>query len=206
MTMWGCSDLAGTGENSFHPIVTLPEHYWVLNLQRPQTNWNNPYPVTIGRYDEDRKGMYTQELFGGERTIHVGLDIGAPAQTSIYAFHEGKIHSFADNDQDGSYGPTIITEHSIHINGMLTSLWVLHGHLSRSSLQGLTVGERILQGQEIGKMGDEHENGGWPPHVHIQLSLSEPKEPDLPGVVTPEDRDQALLDYPDPRNILGMVY
>lgn len=204
--MWGCSDLAGTGKNSFHPIVTLPEHYWVLNLQRPQTNWDNPYPITIGRYDEDRKGMYTQELFGGERTIHVGLDIGAPAKTSIYAFFDGKIHSFADNDQDGSYGPTIITEHSIQINGVLTPLWVLHGHLSRSSLQGLTVGERILQGQEIGKMGDENENGGWPPHVHIQLCLSEPKQPDLPGVVTPEDRDQALLDYPDPRHILGMVY
>lgn len=204
--MWGCPDLAGTGRNSFHPIVVLPEHYWVLNLQRPQKNWDNPFPVTIGRYDEDRKGMYTQDLFGGERTIHVGLDIGAPAQTSIYAFHEGKIHSFADNDQDGSYGPTIITEHSIQINGVLTSLWVLHGHLSRSSLQGLIVGESIVQGQEIGKMGDENENGGWPPHVHIQLSLGEPNEPDLPGVVRPDDRDQALIDYPDPRNILGMVY
>ena len=206
MTMWGCSDLAGTGENSFHPIVALPEYYWVLNLQRPQTNWDNPYSVTIGRYDEDRKGMYTQDLFGGERTIHVGLDIGAPAQTSIYAFHEGKIHSFADNDQDGSYGPTIITEHSIQINGVLTSLWVLHGHLSRTSLQGLTAGDKILRGQEIGRIGEESENGGWPPHVHIQLSLKEPKKPDLPGVVTPENRNQALIDYPDPRNILGMVY
>ena len=63
-----------------------------------------------------------------------------------------------------------------------------------------------VEGRVLVSMGDEHENGGWPPHVHIQLSLSEPKEPDLPGVVTPEDRDQALLDYPDPRNILGMVY
>ena len=77
--MWGCSDLAGTGKNSFHPIVSLPDHYWVLNLQRPQIDWANPYAFTIGRYDEDRKGMYTQELFAGERTIHVGLDIGAPA-------------------------------------------------------------------------------------------------------------------------------
>ena len=87
--MWGCPDLAGTGMNIFHPIVSLPEHYWVLNLQRPQTDWANPYDVTIGRYDEDRKGMYTQELFGGERTIHVGLDIGAPAQTPIHAFQDG---------------------------------------------------------------------------------------------------------------------
>ena len=150
--------------------------------------------------------MYTQELFAGKRTIHVGLDIGAPAQTPIYAFEDGLIHSFADNDQDGSYGPTIITEHSLQINGKQTTLWVLHGHLSRESLKELNEGEQIVKGQEIGKMGTVEENGGWPPHVHIQLSLVEPQQADLPGVVTPEDRTQALLDYPDPRNILGMLY
>ena len=111
--MWGCTDLAGTGENHFHPIVRIPSEYWILNLQRPQTNWNRQYEFTIGRYDEDRKGMYTQALFGGERTIHVGLDIGAPVSTPVYAFEDGKIHSFTDNDEDGSYGPTIVTEHQI---------------------------------------------------------------------------------------------
>lgn len=204
--MWGCSDLAGSGKNSFHPIVSLPDHYWVLNLQRPQIDWANPYAFTIGRYDEDRKGMYTQELFSGERTIHVGLDIGAPAQTPIHAFEDGFIHSFADNDEDGSYGPTIITEHSIQIDGQTTTLWVLHGHLSRESLNGLNAGDPIIRGQTIGAMGHENENGGWPPHVHIQLSLEEPEKADLPGVVAPENRDQALLNFPDPRNILGMVY
>ncbi|MGB1437964.1 MAG: peptidoglycan DD-metalloendopeptidase family protein, partial [Candidatus Poseidoniaceae archaeon] len=172
--MWGSPDLAGSGENNFHPIVHLPEEYWVLNLQKPQTQWNQHYEFTIGRYDEDRKGMYTQALFGGERTIHVGLDIGGPAQTSIYAFEDGIIHSFTDNDVDGSYGPTIITQHELLIEGEEQTIWVLHGHLSRESLHDLVVGNRIKKGDQIGTMGDEHENGGWPPHVHIQLSLIEP--------------------------------
>ena len=117
--MWGCPDRAGSGKNTFHPIVLLPDEYWVLNLQKPQTTWNQQYEYTVGRYDEDRRGMYTQDLFGGERTIHVGLDIGGPVQTPIFAFENGRIHSFADNDEDGSYGPTIITEHSIEIDGCL---------------------------------------------------------------------------------------
>lgn len=204
--MWGSPDLAGSGENKFHPIVHLPEEYWVLNLQKPQTQWNQHYEFTIGRYDEDRKGMYTQALFGGERTIHVGLDIGGPAQTSIYAFDDGIIHSFADNDVDGSYGPTIITQHELLIEGEEQTIWVLHGHLSRESLDDLVVGNRIKKGDQIGTMGDEHENGGWPPHVHIQLSLIEPEVPDLEGVVTPEHREDALKRYPDPRNILGRLY
>ena len=81
--MWGCPDRAGSGKNTFHPIVLLPDEYWVLNLQKPQTTWNQQYEYTVGRYDEDRRGMYTQDLFGGERTIHVGLDIGGPVQTPI---------------------------------------------------------------------------------------------------------------------------
>ena len=204
--MWGSPDLAGSGENKFHPIVQLPKEYWVLNLQKPQTSWNQQYEFTIGRYDEDRKGMYTQALFGGERTIHVGLDIGGPAQTSIYAFEDGIIHSFADNDVDGSYGPTIITQHELLIEGEEQTIWVLHGHLSRESLDDLVAGNPIKKGDQIGTMGDEHENGGWPPHVHIQLSLIEPEVPDLEGVVTPEHREDALKRYPDPRNILGRLY
>ena len=204
--MWGSPDLAGSGENNFHPIVHLPEEYWVLNLQKPQTQWNQHYEFTIGRYDEDRKGMYTQALFGGERTIHVGLDIGGPAQTPIYAFDDGIIHSFADNDVDGSYGPTIITQHELLIEGEEQTIWVLHGHLSRESLDDLVVGNHIKKGDQIGTMGDEHENGGWPPHVHIQLSLIEPEVPDLEGVVAPEYREDALKRFPDPRNILGRLY
>lgn len=204
--MWGSPDFAGTGENQFHPIVELPEEYWVLNLQRPQTNWNNHFEYTIGRYDEDRKGMYTQALFGGERTIHVGLDIGGPADTPVFAFENGTIHSFADNAEDGSYGPTIITEHQISIEGKHRKIWVLLGHLSRESLVNLEVGASIKKGDRIGAMGREHENGGWPPHVHIQLTFVEPTEPDLQGVVAPHDREDALERYPDPRNILGKLY
>lgn len=204
--MWGCPDLAGTGENQFHPIIHLPNEYWVLNLQKPQRDWNQHFEYTIGRYDEDRKGMYTQALFGGERTIHVGLDIGGPATTPIFAFEDGSIHSFADNDEDGSYGPTIVTEHQLEINGHHRNIWLLHGHLSRESLVNLKVGARINRGDQIATIGGEHENGGWPPHVHLQLSFVEPLVPDLQGVVSPEKREEALEIYPDPRNILGNLY
>jgi hypothetical protein len=55
-------------------------------------------------------------------------------------------------------------------------------------------------------MGDKDENGGWDPHLHFQLSLIEPETHDMPGVVSPEDREQALRDYPDPRLVLGPIY
>ena len=42
--------------------------------------------------------------------------------------------------------------------------------------------------------------------MHFQLSLERPESCDMPGVVNPEDRDSALMKYPDPRLVLGQIY
>ena len=52
----------------------------------------------------------------------------------------------------------------------------------------------------------KQKNGGWPPHVHFQLSLIEPKTCDLPGVVSEENHEVALKVFPDPRHVLGNLY
>ena len=87
-----------------------------------------------------------------------------------------------------------------------TKLWALYGHLSSESLETFKIGDIVEKGQLIGWLGDKNENGGWEPHVHFQLSLEEPLNCDLPGVVTPDERDLALEKYPDPRLVLGPLY
>ena len=42
--------------------------------------------------------------------------------------------------------------------------------------------------------------------VHFQVSLIEPSTHDMPGVVNGAQREQALLDYPDPRLVTGPLY
>ena len=156
--------------------------------------------------------MYTTPLFGGERDLHVGIDIGGPAGTEIHSFYEGKIHSFGINAEAGSYGPTIIIEYQLswppspQNDHPVRPVWVLYGHLSTDSLDGLESGMPVSKGQVFARMGKKSENGGWEPHVHFQISLIEPTKPDLPGVVRRSDREQALHDYPDPRLVLGPLY
>ena len=199
----------------FHPIVILPDEYWVFDFTKgTNSSWKCPFDFQIGRYDEHRPGMYTTELFSGERDLHVGLDIGAPVGTEVFAFADGIVFSKGINPEAGSYGPTIITEHNLSIPtavgatefGAAQKFWVLHGHLSTESLEMVELGEAITKGQNIAKIGNETENGGWPPHIHIQLSLIEPIGNDLPGVVKLSDRDEALKIYPDPRLIIGQIY
>ena len=64
----------------------------------------------------------------------------------------------------------------------------------------------VSAGQVIGWLGAETENGGWPPHVHFQLSWERPETHDMPGAVDPADRAAALKRYPDPRLVLGPLW
>ena len=111
------------GEYPFHPIVKLPEEYWVFDFTKPtNTTWQCPFEYQIGRYDEHRPGMYNTELFGGERDLHVGLDIGAPIDTPVYAFADGIVFSKGVNLEAGSSGPTIFTEHELALPSSVGSV------------------------------------------------------------------------------------
>lgn len=187
---------------AYHPIVVLPSGYDVLDLsvpaaQRPPTRsrWS------VGLYDEVRV-IYDQPLFADGRTVHVGIDLGAPDGTAVHAFADGEVVAAGINPAPGDYGPTLVTVHEIEG----APLYVLLGHLSVGSLARSPVGRRFAAGDVLGWLGTPDENGGWPPHVHVQLSHERPATHDLPGVVSVADRAGALRRFPDPRRILGPIY
>ena len=187
----------------FHPIIELPQEYEVFDftkgydaLRALQAGYG------IGRYDEKRRGMYSAPLFGGRRDIHVGVDIAAPVGTPCRAFFDGSIYLQGYNGAAGDYGNTIITRHEI--DGV--ELFALWGHLDARSITLRGEGETFRAADVLCHIGDRHENGGWNPHLHFQLSYQRPTVPDLPGVVSDDDREHALQIYPDPRLVLGPLY
>lgn len=210
-----CTGPSVTVEAPFHPTVKFDGPYWVHDFTKPPAEgWVCPYPFSVGRYDESRPWMYTDDLFAGVRFHHVGLDLGAPAMTPIYACCDGEIWATAVNDEPGSYGPTLITVHEAALPGKIgdepkgkpVRFFVLYGHLHQPTLATFEPGQAIKKGEIIGHLGTEEENGGWAPHVHVQMSFMAPESPDLPGVVRPEERAEALRLYPDPRLICGPLY
>ena len=185
----------------YHPVVFLPDEYEVRDFTNGEYS-PSEHEFDIGRYDELRPGMYSTDLFSDGRFLHVGIDIGAPVGTPCMAFDDGEISHFGYNPDDGDYGYVVITKHMI--DGK--SVWALYGHLNSKSIEDKEIGQKISKGEVICWMGDKHENGGWESHLHFQLSLKEPETHDMPGVVSPDNRDQALEDYPDPRLVLGPIY
>lgn len=156
----------------------------------------------IGGYGENRLIYQKSNHFGkGEtaRTIHLGIDIWCPANTSVYAPLEGRIHSFQNNDNFGDYGPTIILEHRIES----VLFYTLYGHLSLASLDKITEGQPIKKGQEIATLGNEKENGHWPPHLHFQVIADMlGNKGDFPGVAAQNEKEKWLKICPDPEVFL----
>ncbi len=163
----------------------------------------------IGRYNEARV-IYTANAFKVEtdtapeyRTVHLGLDLFARPGEPVYAFMGGRVHSVKDNAAHQDYGPTIILSHET-VSGIL--FYSLYGHLAATSLDGLEPGMRISAGQPIGTIGTSTENGGWAPHLHLQLITALlGLEGNFPGVARPSQRRVLTALCPDPGVVLGLT-
>lgn len=158
----------------------------------------------IGGYAERRVIYAASSHFddGDEpRRLHLATDIWGHAGTPVFAFMGGSIHSFAFNNQPGDYGATLILLHQL--DGF--AFYTLYGHLSLRDIENIAAGQYFNRGQEIAHLGEPHENGGWPPHLHFQIILDmELKEGDYPGVCKYSERERYLQNCPDPDLILQM--
>lgn len=162
--------------------------------------------AAIGGYAEKRNLYRRSSVFEAKndfRNIHLGIDIWMPAGTEVCAVLPGRIHSFADNNSFGDYGPTIILHHQV---GNI-EFYTLYGHLSRQSLSGLKTGQIIVGGQVIGSLGTADENVGWPPHLHFQVIKNmQGYHGDYPGVCSEEDSEFYLDNCPDPIKSLRLQF
>ena len=125
--------------------------------------------VVVGRYDEDRS-CYQGEQFHTDapepRSVHTGIDLFIAENTTVHAMLPGVVESVVDNDVAYDYGPTVVLRHSTSDG---TPFWVLYGHLSRATLSLHAAGDPVEVGEVVGFIGDHTVNGGWAPHVHLQI-------------------------------------
>lgn len=149
--------------------------------------------LAIGRYDEER-AIYTAPEFqtpdGRWRTRHMAVDLFAPAGTPVYAPLDGAVEVRENRDRLGDYGGLLVLRHG--------DFWTLHGHLDPSTLAS---GE-VRAGDEIARLGAPEVNGGWEPHLHLQLFTD--LVSDLPGVALSDEADVWRSVCPDPNLLLGI--
>jgi 4-aminobutyrate aminotransferase-like enzyme/Ser/Thr protein kinase RdoA (MazF antagonist) len=142
-----------------------PEAYWAW-LERRFASERATF--ALGGYLEDRN-VYAGEQFVTDgtdrRSNHHGIDIFVAPNTPVQAMLDGRVVTVVDNDEAYDYGPTVILEHDA--GGV--PFWVLYGHLSRRTLTTVTPGQDVKAGDVIAFIGDHTVNGGWAPHLHVQI-------------------------------------
>ncbi len=158
----------------------------------------------IGGYLENRVIYRRSPHFGPAeaaeaRTLHLGVDVWVPAGTPVLAPLPGRIHSLADNNNFGDYGPTVVLEHAPE--GVV--FYSLYGHLARREWARLRPGQRLAQGAAFATVGPWPENGDWPPHLHFQLITDmQGRSGDFPGVARLAEWEYWAALCPDPNLLL----
>ncbi len=165
--------------------------------------------IGIGRYTEPRL-IYSEPMFqrgrhraSPRRSIHMGIDVFAPAGTPISVPMQAKVLCSQWRGEHLGYGGWIILEHEIP--GCGAKFRTLYGHLSRACTQALHVGQTLTPGETFAELGAEHENGGWPPHLHLQLGVDTGDNLDWIGVAFPDELAAWRDVFPNPAALLNIA-
>ena len=114
------------------------------------------------------KGVYISSPFGmrthpttGEYKLHTGTDFagGGINGTTVYAVKDGEVIYAAKHK---AYGNFVIIDHG---NGISSC----YAHMQDNSLK-VKVGDKVLQGQPIGKVGSTGYSTG--PHLHFEVRVN----------------------------------
>lgn len=162
-------------------ILLANEHSVEVNAQQPPVciiNGEKFYFLKNARFSPEERAFFLDDgmalplenyvltsPFGmrvspisGTWKFHRGIDMAAPAGTSIAACKAGKVKAAIKNDY--TYGNYIIIEHE----GGMTSTYA---HMSKMLVQ---KGDTVRKGQTIGKVGVTGLTTG--PHLHFEITLN----------------------------------
>jgi len=188
-----------------HKVKAMPLNLSVTSEYAENDDWfeqlsilsKNPI-VYYGGYLEKRFFYRNESLFGigrNARNIHLGLDLWLNEGTSIYSPFDAIVKSYNYNNKVLDYGHTLILEHRLNQEEVF---YTLYGHLNNFHTS-MEVGLKIKKGQKIAEIGSPGVNGGWPPHLHLQLIKDLGSyHGDYPGVCTFDELEYYKSNCPDP--------
>lgn len=165
------------------------------------------FEAAVGGYGETR-AVYAADAFasrliaGARRNMHLGVDLFAPAHHEVHTPLEARVVAAIDCQSPQDYGGVVLLEHALPNGASIKSLW---GHLAPRSIASLKPGQTLPKGAVVGRLGDSSENGGWVPHLHLQLVGTDELVPaDIIGVGESAFRSLWEAIYPDASTFAGV--
>ncbi len=128
------------------------------------------------------------------------VDVFVPPGEPVFTPFDAVVAGVEDRDAPRDYGPVVLLA---HVTDRGVPFMSLYGHLSRASIAGMRAGDRLAAGAQVAEVGDRDENGGWLPHLHFQLLVTDLGHGTAVWGVAPRSEiDRWRLVSPDPNLIL----
>ncbi len=165
---------------SIFASVSMLSFSYIVIAQGPPVSYSFIFPSGDG-------GSWIPNCndFGGTCNLpdrwHTGEDVPASEGTPVYAPAAGIVrHAAARGGLRGGYGYVVIIEHNFNNLEYVCSVL---GHMRGHDLQ-ISVGQVVNQGDILGFLGSQEENGGWIPHFHFGINKGRYKGDFEPGCST----------------------
>ena len=119
----------------------------------------------IGKYLEERENILrgSINIINEKRIYHLGLDIIVPYNSVVFCPLEGYVYKLGKETQKGNYGGYLVLKHQVNNQ----AFYSLYGHLKTP--HKVQLGQKLVAGHELGKIGKESDSGGWFCHLHLQI-------------------------------------
>jgi hypothetical protein len=156
---------------------------WVDSIHRA-----NNADFSYGGWMEDRACLWRGHYQKDGKTTHVGVDYNVPAGTLVRLPQAGRLIMVEeDPDQDGGWGTRLIFK--------IGDLFVTFAHLW---MPCGTVGSNYQAGYPFAEVANHKFNGGWFPHLHLQVQRKFEPYKDGYQLYT----DELEVEYPNPESVL----
>lgn len=118
---------------------------------------------TYGGFGEERVELWSGFERSVEKMVHLGVDFNnIPEHEPVCAIASGKvIHVMIDDSPFNGWGGRIMIQDDKYV--------YLYGHLFADAANLPEVDDDITKGGLIGYVGPSEMNGGWFPHLHLQI-------------------------------------
>jgi murein DD-endopeptidase MepM/ murein hydrolase activator NlpD len=137
---------------------------------RPEDHYFFARPIPSGEVNWPNARYRYGSTFSGEENTHTGVDLGAARGTEVLAAGNGVVIWSGYGlyrgipDPNDPYGLSIVIRHDFGYDGEL--LYTSYSHLSSVSVW---LGQPVVVGDVMGKVGDTGHASG--PHLHFEVRL-----------------------------------
>jgi len=153
----------------------------------------------LGRYGEPRLAYHrplpATLTAAGRSGLSLGLDIFAPAGSEIHAPMRGIVMDIGQ----GHDGLSVILRHDTP-KGEFFTHW---NHLAMGQKE-LEIGTQIEAGEAFALIADAQQNGGWLPHIFLQMSFIAFEKQAWYCATSPEEQPFFQALFPNPAVLLGL--